>query len=205
MEFKRFVEAGSHSIPTIETEKWEPHPEKKGMVRLAGMRTHGEVFDELKDHLAEMGMLPDEYFLAGNFDSSWEQLPKFKEALCNVNFGGSEGIYLDIYLVLDNGYNSGSTELLRFATGKTLHSDVEAFYKMSMIAGECSLMLNGRGDHVRLGNRNLNISLSCVEREVELERTANEPATLEDMLADATGRSNASEAVNNKADMAMDK
>lgn len=166
MEFKRYIDEGRRNIPTIESEKWVPHPEKKGVLQFAGMRTYGEVFKELEAHLEEMGMMPDEYFLPSytfrNQDN--EPLPQFNKAICSVNFGGSEGIYLDISLAC---YNHGESEYISFATGKTLSDDVEAYYKMSMIGAECSLMLNGRGEYVRLGERNLNISVECVEKEKE--------------------------------------
>ena len=98
MEFKRFVDKGRDCVVTIETDKWEPHPETQGFVRQVGMRTFGEVFSELEAHLKKMDMLPDEYFLPSysrNYKENAE-LPEFHEALCYVNYGGSEGIYLDI-------------------------------------------------------------------------------------------------------------
>lgn len=71
------------------------------------------------------------------------QLPDFNFARCVPNFGGSEGIYLDIDLIYCD--EDGEQKSLRFATGKTLQEGVDAFFWMSRIAAECSLMLNGRG------------------------------------------------------------
>lgn len=179
MEFKRIVDKGSNRVPTIEVDKYEPHPEKQGWVRHVGMRTYGEVFRDLESHLEEMGMIPDEYF-----NSSYslhhkdnEDLPDFSEALCNVNFGSNEGIYLDIVLA---SYGQDGPEFVRFATGKTLSRDVEAFYKMSMICAECSMMLNGRGCSVGLGQKDFKIEFNRVEREVVQDKS------VDSIIADAT-------------------
>lgn len=39
----------------------------------------------------------------------------------------------------------GSRKFIPFATGKTLEESGDAFLRMHRIAGECSLLLNGRG------------------------------------------------------------
>ena len=70
-------------------------------------------------------------------------MPDFNFALCVPNFGSSEGIYLDIDLIYCD--EDGMQKSLRFATGKTLQEGADAFFWMSRIAAECSLMLNGRG------------------------------------------------------------
>jgi hypothetical protein len=133
MDFKRFVDKGANRVSTIEVDVWEPVPDKKGMVCQVGMRTYGEVFKELETHLEKMGMLPDEYFVPSysHYIKESDSLPDFDEAICYVNFGGSEGIYLDI--MLSSYRNSNGPELFKFATGKTLSCDVEAYYKMSLI------------------------------------------------------------------------
>ncbi len=188
MEFKRFVDKDTSQVPTIEVDKWEPHPEKKGLVCHVGMRTYGEVFEALQNHLKEMGMLPDEYFHASYSlrHKDNEPLPNYSEAVCHVNFGTNEGIYLDIMFA---SYGSGEPEYVNFATGKTLGTSVEAFYKMSMICAECSMMLNGRGEFVYLGERDLNIKVACVEREVEKEDISNDKG-VDGIIADAVERSN---------------
>lgn len=189
MEFKRLLNQGENTIPTIEVDKWQPHPEKKGMVRHVGMRTYGEVFRELKEHLSEMGMLPDEYFISAYElynHADKDMLPDYSEAVCYVNFGGNEGIYLDVNLA---NYVDGQTKWTRFATGKTLDCDVEAFYRMSMICAECSLMLNGRGHFIRLGERNLNIKVVCEEKEPELTDSERNLTSLDVLLPEAKERS----------------
>lgn len=89
-----------------------------------------------------MGMLPDEYFLLSTQQP--EIIPEnWRDFTCNVSYGGSEGIYLDISLNTASGSQS-------FITGKTLSEDVESFLNMSRAAAECNLMLNGNGSLVAL-------------------------------------------------------
>jgi hypothetical protein len=76
-----------------------------------------------------------------------DELPKYRTAVCHVDWGGSEGIYLDISML---HYKDNQIKLDSFATGKTLDSSGEAFLHMSRIAAECSMMLNGRGEIVRM-------------------------------------------------------
>ncbi len=124
-------------LKTIEIDKYESIPGKPGVCRAVGQASKQEVFDQLKEHLAYVGMLPDEYFLLSRETS--ESIPdNWRGFACNVSFGGSEGIYLDISLNTANGSQS-------FITGKTLSEGVEDFLNMSRVAAECNLMLNGNG------------------------------------------------------------
>ena len=77
-------------------------------------------------------------FSENNFTANNGELPDFDDAICHTNFGGSEGVYIDISLATEKGF-------LKFATGKTLDGSAEGFYKMARIGAECSLMLNGYG------------------------------------------------------------
>lgn len=134
-------------LKTIEVDRWEPS-EKKGMVKHVGMISPEEAFNVLEKHLKEVDMLPDEYFSPNIWDwKGVKELPDYAQASCNVNWGGSEGIYLDIVLL----YRNEKQELCRFnfATGKTLGVSGDDFLRMSRIAAECSMMLNGRGEIVR--------------------------------------------------------
>ena len=90
-------------------------PDEQHRVRYIGMADAKETFEKLETHLKEKGMLPDEYFL---YD-------------------------VDIDLIYCD--EDGKQKSLRFATGKTLQEGADAFFWMSRIAAECSLMLNGRG------------------------------------------------------------
>ena len=134
-------------IKTIEVDRWVPS-EKKGMVKHDGMISPHEAFDALEKHLKETDLMPDEYFSPNTW--SWKdvkELPEYIRADCNVHWGGSEGIYLDVSLL----YRDEKSELQHFnlATGKTLGESGDDFLRMSRIAAECSMMLNGRGEIVR--------------------------------------------------------
>lgn len=131
------------TIKSFEVDRWSEKDEK-GRVKHIGMLIMGEVFKMLKEHLLSKDMLPDEYFLINQDD--WHEdreLPEYDYAICIPNFGGSEGIYLDISLVYDD--EQKQRQHMRFATGKTLEEGADAFLKMARIAAECSLMLNGHG------------------------------------------------------------
>ena len=133
-------------LKTLEVDKWVPG-DKPGLVKHSGMISPQEAFDLLEAHLEKEGLLPDEYFLAGlwRYDNK-PQLPDYRQANCCVNWGGSEGIYLNISLVYREG---NEIKYFDFATGKTLGQSGDDFLRMSRIAAECSMMLNGRGDVVR--------------------------------------------------------
>lgn len=133
-------------IRTLEVDRWEP-AEQKGMVKHVGMVAPQQAFDGLKKHLEAFGLLPDEYFLPGFWRyENRPELPDFIQANCSVNWGGSEGIYLDVSLLYRE---NNEIKYFDFATGKTLGRDGDAFLRMSRIAAECSMMLNGRGSLVR--------------------------------------------------------
>ena len=131
-------------IRSFNLDRWS-EPDEQHRVRHIGMADARETFEKLKKHLEATGLLPDEYFLFdGEYDTQLKgELPNFDYALCVPNYGASEGIYLDISLVGRN--EDGSRKFIRFATGKTLEESGDAFLRMHRIAGECSLLLNGRG------------------------------------------------------------
>lgn len=130
------------TIKSFEVDRWSERDEQ-GRVKHIGMLKLGEVFAMLKEHLISRDMLPDEYFLMGCDWNKDRELPDYDYAVCVPNFGGSEGIYLDISLVYRDEHEQRCS--LDFATGKTLEEGADAFLKMARIAAECSLMLNGRG------------------------------------------------------------
>ena len=85
-------------IQTFELDRWS-EPDEKHRVNHIGMADARETFDKLKTHLEAHGLLPDEYFsFSGEYKGLTGELPEFDEALCIPNFGGSEGIYMDISL-----------------------------------------------------------------------------------------------------------
>lgn len=135
------------TIKTLELKRWS-EPDEQQQVKRIGMANAQEIFNKLEAHLKENNLLPDEYFLfeESNFTKNNGELPEVYNVICNTNFGGSEGIYLDIILKSQNGN-------INFATGKTLDDSVEAFYKMSRIGAECSLMLNSYGNEFKYDDK----------------------------------------------------
>ena len=107
-------------------------------VKLVGTKTYQQIFDELTEHLKEVGFVPDEYFdLSPYINDPDAQIPLDTYSFhANADWGGSEGIYIDIWFTTNN-------KQCEFAIGKTLADDIEAYIKMSRIAAECQLMLNG--------------------------------------------------------------
>ena len=116
-------------IKSIEVDKWS-EPDENHRVKHLGMITRGEAFEQLKAHLESKGLLPDEYFLPGMDGKLEDELPDYDIAECVPNFGGSEGIYLDITLIY---VEKGKVHRDRFATGKTLEESADAFFRMSQI------------------------------------------------------------------------
>lgn len=174
-------------IKTIEVDRWEPS-EKKGMVKHAGMISPQEAFDALDKHLKEADLMPDEYFNSNTW--CWKdvkELPNYVCADCNVNWGGNEGIYLDISLL----YRDERQQLQRFnfATGKTLGRTGDDFLRMSRIAAECSMMLNGRGDLVRFYEEPENIQLTAREKSLVVKALD----VMGDKAADTMGYSSGEE------------
>ena len=130
-------------INSIKVDRWS-EPDKEHRIKHEGMAKWNDVFKQLKTELEIRGLLPDEYFLSDKSDKDFEtELPDYNYAVCVPNYGSSEGIYIDIYLT---GIED-SERWVKFATGKTLREDVEAFLQMSLTAALCSLLLNGRGGY----------------------------------------------------------
>ena len=129
----------------IETEVWKPNPARPGTVVFDSHRMAQDIFRELETHLKAEGRMPDEYFL---LDSDWKNcalFPKDANFLCNVNFGGSEGVYLDISLryekeVYERSRETGELGWIKrmvtegFATGKTLGDTIYDLDKMNLAA-----------------------------------------------------------------------
>ena len=184
------------TIKSFEVDRWSEKDEK-GRVKHIGMLKMGEVFEMLKEHLSSKDMLPDEYFLISQNDwnEDWE-LPDYDYAICIPNFGGSEGIYLDISLVYDD--EQKQRRHLRFVTGKTLEESADAFLKMARIAAECSLMLNGHGSRYRKSDVDVSLNpaqtlylTDLLEKKFVNSMDPNE----QDMLSGQIGRASCRERV----------
>ncbi|HCA31039.1 MAG TPA: hypothetical protein DEP23_16540 [Ruminococcaceae bacterium] len=126
-------------INSLDIDRWS-EPDENRRVKHLGMIRAQDAFDMLEAHLKSKNLLPDEYFLfsSENFEGNNGELPDYMTAICHTNFGASEGIYIDIVL-------ESEKRRTHFATGKTLKENTDAFFQMSRIAAECSLMMNGRG------------------------------------------------------------
>ncbi len=124
----------------IELERWEPSKEDSNKLEYVGQPLAEEVFAELKQRLDSMGYLPDEYFL---MDSHWEdgrEIPKGADIFCTTDYGGSEGVYLDVYLKWceDNKPITRS-----FITGKTLGENGNDLDRMFLISSAITKAFHG--------------------------------------------------------------
>ncbi len=165
-------------IHTIDPGRYE-EGSRKGLVRQVGMIGAQELFDKLKAHLEQVDMMPDEYFLPGShyWNGKNPELPEYSQAVCHTNWGGNEGIYIDIDLqYLDDEHKLKSFHL---ATGKTLGSSGDDFLHMSRIAAECSMLLNGWGSIVKVNEQE-------IEQDKNTEFTKNELTDMLDNMVNST-------------------
>ena len=146
-------------MPIIETEKWKPNPDRPGTLIFDYSRDVKDIFKELEAHLTAIGRMPDEYF---DLCMNWRDgklFPKDATLSCEVNYGGSEGIYLDISIIYkkdvyeysrktgDLGWHN-RTVIERFATGKTLGESNEDLDRMNLIASSVTAAFYGYDDGV---------------------------------------------------------
>lgn len=119
----------------INTEIWEPVPEKPGYVQAVGQRKTEDVFRELLEFLQKEKLMPEEYFLmSAGFAQRYPLFPKTDDFRCYAQWGASEGIYLEVELLVRNE-GVGKMEAIPFATGKTLDESPEGYDRMQYIAG----------------------------------------------------------------------
>lgn len=141
-------------IKSLKTHHYEKKSENKGGLKYVGSITHKELFEALKGHLESLGMLPDDYFLGNRIpelmsegdeypEKALESIPEDCYFTARSDFGGSEGIYLDIEMHSVDGKGRKHHEHL--VTGKTLKEDPAALIWMQRAATECELFLNGNG------------------------------------------------------------
>lgn len=117
----------------IETQIWEPVPDKKGYVRYVGQRKLQEVFSELEEFLKKENIYPDEYLLLTRDNDPEALFPK-GDIRCYAQWGGSEGIYLELE-VLTAATKEDPAKWVNVASGKTLAQTAEAYDRMQYIAG----------------------------------------------------------------------
>ena len=124
----------------IELERWKPSTDNPRKLEYAGQPTAEEVFQELKHRLEGMGYLPDEYFL---LDDEWEngrEIPRGADVFCTTDYGGSEGVYLDVYL---KWYEEGKPITKSFITGKTLGESGDDLDRMFLISSAITKAFHG--------------------------------------------------------------
>lgn len=127
----------------IEFERWEPDAENPRRLKYAGQRAAEEVYQELKARLDSVGYLPDEYLLLDNRWQNGREMPRDAGFFCRTDYGGSEGIYLDVFL---DWYEDGQHKTEHFMTGKTLGESVADMDRMSLISSAITKAV--RGDNI---------------------------------------------------------
>ena len=124
----------------IEFERWIPDAENPRKLTYAGQRTAEEVFHELEAQLDSVGYLSDEYLL---LDSRWQngrEMPRDAGFFCRTDYGGSEGIYLDMFL---EWYEDSQHKTEHFMTGKTLGEGGADMDRMSLISSAITKAIRG--------------------------------------------------------------
>ena len=124
----------------IEFERWEPDAETPRRLTYAGQRTAEDVFHELEARLDSVGYLPDEYLLLDNRWQNGREIPKSADFFCKTDYGGSEGIYLDVYLEWQEG-DKPKKEC--FITGKTLGENGADLDRMFLISSAITKAFRG--------------------------------------------------------------
>ena len=126
----------------IELERWKPSSDDPHKMEYAGQRTGREVFAELKQRLESLGLLPEEYFLIGRNWEHGEEIPKDADMFVTTDYGGNEGIYLNIYMKWDE---DSKPVTKTFATGKTLGDTGADLDRMFLISSAITKAFHG--DH----------------------------------------------------------
>lgn len=127
----------------IDTQNWESVPEKPGLIRVVSQRKAVEVFRELEEELRNADLYPDEYLLLdSDFDDEKIDFPEMRDLYCYAQWGNSEGIYLDVELIVYDRENN-CCKRKHFATGKTLAEDSASFDRMQYIAGYIYRLFTG--------------------------------------------------------------
>jgi len=124
----------------IELERWKPSETGPRRLEYAGQPMAQEVFEELKHRLEGMGYLPDEYFEMGEEWKNGREIPKDADIFCTTDYGGSEGVYLDVYL---KWYEDGKPITKSFITGKTLGENGNDLDRMFLISSAITKAFHG--------------------------------------------------------------
>ena len=124
----------------IEFERWEPDAENPCKLKYAGQRTAEEVFHELEARLDSVGYLPDEYLLLDIHWQNGREMPRDADFFCRTDYGGSEGIYLDVFL---EWYEDSQRKTEHFMTGKTLGESGADLDRMFLISSAITKAFRG--------------------------------------------------------------
>ncbi len=124
----------------IEFERWEPDAENPRKLKYAGQRTAEDVFHELEARLDSIGYLPDEYLLLDRRWQNGREMPRDADFFCRTDYGGSEGIYLDVFL---EWCEEGQRKTEHFMTGKTLGESGADLDRMFLISAAITKAFRG--------------------------------------------------------------
>ena len=124
----------------IEFERWEPDAENPCKLNYVGQRTAEDVFHELEARLDSVGYLPDEYLLLDNRWQNGREMPRDAGFFCRTDYGGSEGIYLDMFL---EWYEDSQRRIEHFMTGKTLGESGANLDRMFLISSAITKAVRG--------------------------------------------------------------
>ncbi len=131
----------------IELERWRPSEEDPHKLEYAGQPTAQEVFEELKHRLESIGYLPDEHFLLDVYWEDGREIPKDADIFCTTDYGGSEGVCLDVYL---QWHRQNQLITRRFITGKTLGENGNDLDRMFLTSSAITKAFHGdRATHTR--------------------------------------------------------
>ncbi|MBE7003901.1 MAG: ankyrin repeat domain-containing protein [Ruminococcaceae bacterium] len=126
----------------IETDIWRPKKEDPRYAEFVGTRSAVEVFEELRQRLDGMGLLPDEYFELAPEWKNGKLLPRGAGFFVTTDYGESEGVYLDAYL---KWFEDGKSVTQSFFTGKTLGDTGADLDRMFLISSAITKAFHG--DH----------------------------------------------------------
>lgn len=124
----------------IEFERWEPDAENPCKLNYVGQRTAEDVFHELEARLDSVGYLPDEYLLLDRRWQNGREMPRDAGFFCRTDYGGSEGIYLDMFL---EWYEDSQRRIEHFMTGKTLGESGANLDRMFLISSAITKAVRG--------------------------------------------------------------
>ena len=128
----------------IEFDRWRPSVDNPRKLEYVGQRTAQEVCEELKHRLEGQGYLPDEYFLLRDKWQNGREIPRDADLFCTVDYGESEGVYVDVYLKwYDEKRQKNVTE--SFIVGKTLGENGNDLDRMFLTASAITKAVHG--DH----------------------------------------------------------